>query len=79
MTATSTSNMHCAHCGRPVITALWVGDLPYHPECTRGPGYQPRTFVEGCQAYTNLTEADIRRIVREELDRMNVVKDKSHD
>ena len=32
------TSLHCAHCGRPALTFVWVGNLAYHPECTHGPG-----------------------------------------
>ena len=63
----------CGHCGRPVlIQAMWHGGVPYHYECTRGPG-APLTYAplppdpEGCRPAKMLTEEDVRRIVREEL------------
>lgn len=42
---------------------------PEHPECTHGPGFQMPTFTQ-----SPLTEEDIRRIVREEIDRMRPVE-----
>lgn len=37
----------CSYCGRPIVGGPAVsggnGNM-YHPECTRGPGYQPETF-----------------------------------
>ena len=52
--------MTCQHCGRPIgLVASFIGGFAYHEECTRGAAYQygPPT----------LTEADVRRIVRQEL------------
>lgn len=73
--------MHCAHCGRPGAALVWIGSLPYHEECTRGPGYQaavyrlypPHPDWQHCAPAPSLTEVDVRRIVREELVKMNVV------
>lgn len=69
--------MLCAYCGRPAATLVWVGGAGYHEECTRGPGFQAPTYqplppVFGCAPLKALTEEDVRRIVREELER-NVV------
>lgn len=66
----------CAYCGRPVAAAVYIGMYPYHPECTRGPSapsppyYTPVGAGDG-NTYVprHLTEADVRRIVREELQR----------
>jgi hypothetical protein len=72
-TTSGTSTMLCAHCRRPCAVAVWLGDLPYHPECTRGPGYQstyaplPPAAADGCRPWTGFDEAAVRRIVREEL------------
>jgi hypothetical protein len=70
---------NCAHCGRVIDGALrWVGGVPYHHECV---GPQPNDYVPapltiyyspmqpqpGCYVPAPLTEADVRRIVREEL------------
>jgi len=66
--------MQCQHCGRPIGggSATYIGGLPYHYECTRGPGAQTNYVLmpprAGCQPEHTLTEADVRRIVREELD-----------
>lgn len=57
-------NHLCGHCGRPVASAMWIGDLPYHLECTQPPDSQTRTFQTA-----PLTEEQVRRIVRDELDR----------
>lgn len=75
----------CHRCGLP----MFDGPAGYAgPQCkcwATGPNMppifnpRPPTVFEGCQAYTNLTKSDIRRIVREELERMGIVKDKSHD
>jgi hypothetical protein len=74
-TTAGNTAMHCAHCGRPCASAVWIGSLPYHQECMRGPGYQ----ADVCRLYPphpdwhhrapahDLTENDVRRIVREEL------------
>jgi hypothetical protein len=55
---------------------VWCGSFPYHEECTRGPAYQPRYYTPVGAGDGNtfiprqLTEAEVRRIVREELARM---------
>jgi hypothetical protein len=64
----------CQHCGRPIAGfPTYIGAYSYHPECTRGPGvemaYQPMPFTQGAYAVPILTEGDVRRIVREELER----------
>lgn len=61
--------MTCGHCGRPMASAVWINGQGYHPECTHGPGFQMPTFTQ-----SPLTEEDIRRIVREEIDRMRPVE-----
>ena len=54
--------MVCQHCKRPIGgAATYIGTWPYHYECTRGPA-------------APLTEADVRRIVREELRRLAAVE-----
>lgn len=52
----------CGFCGRPVQCAVYLGGTPYHAECTQCP--TPQHYVN-----PSLTESDIRRIVREELER----------
>lgn len=55
----------CGYCGKPVVMgAVWHGATPYHLECTRGPSQQ----IAGGVAHLPLTEADVRRIAREEMD-----------
>lgn len=74
MTAAGTGGMRCAHCGRPMAASVWLGSLPYHPECTRGP------VLAGPAAYgpTPLTDEDVRRIVIEELVRAGVLVQRDH-
>jgi hypothetical protein len=66
-TTAGTGAMYCAHCGRPAATLVWIGGLGYHDECTRGPGYKAPTFQPLPCWPATLTEADVRRIVREEI------------
>ena len=63
MTTSAATGILCAHCGRPAPIAVWHGGLPYHDECTHGPGYQSQPWGPA-----PLTEADVRRFVREELE-----------
>jgi len=64
---------HCQHCGRPIGgIATWIGNQPFHYECTRSPSHNPtflpaHVFGVGAQPSPALTEADVRRIVRDEL------------
>ena len=44
MNTSATTALHCAQCGRPVLTFVWVGNLVYHPECTHGPGWAQETY-----------------------------------
>jgi hypothetical protein len=73
MSGSNTAVALCQHCGRPVgEVATWIGGLPYHPECTHGPGYLTHYAPSpvdrpGCRPTPMLTEDDVRRIVREEL------------
>lgn len=62
----------CGYCGRPVIDfAVWHGGVPYHGECTHGPSgplrYAQMPAQPGCTPIRQLTEDDVRRIVREEI------------
>lgn len=61
--------MLCGYCGRPMLQQVWVGNVAYHPECTRGPSYSPMPSTPGCQPVKPLTEEDVRRIVCDELDK----------
>ena len=56
----------CGHCGRPILgpAVISFGEA-FHHECTHGPDY-PTTFTLRTTA-PGITEADIRKIVREEL------------
>ena len=68
----TTGAMLCAYCGRPAATLIWIGGAGYHEECTRGPGFQAPTYqplppAPGCIPRQQLTEEDVRRIVRDEL------------
>jgi len=75
MSASNGTVATCQHCGRPIGgVATWLGGLPYHPECTHGPGYLTHYAPlapehEGCKPSHQITENDVRRIVREELAR----------
>jgi len=69
----------CGFCGRPCASFVWLGGVPYHEECTRGPGYQPRTYgtgyglgppSQGCIPIPTMTEERVRKIVREEIERL---------
>ena len=57
---TGNTTAFCDYCGKPLLSGVWIGSRMYHIECTRSPNY-----------YTPppLSEEDIRRIVREELDK----------
>ena len=71
MTCSGTTPL-CGYCGRPVIDfAVWHAGVPYHGECTRGPReqlrYVPMPAQPGCTPLRQLTEDDVRRIVREEI------------
>jgi hypothetical protein len=75
MNTAGTGAMHCAHCGRPAMTLVWVGGMGYHAECTRGPGWVQDTYQSPPQPWgfpppqwPALTEQRVRQIVREELD-----------
>lgn len=70
--------MHCAHCGRPASTLVWLNGMGYHPECTHGPDYKEPTYQLNPVAQLGSTfvpavrwvsEDEVRRIVREELAR----------
>lgn len=61
----------CGHCGRPMQAGVWIGGRMYHYECTHGPGgplrYEPMPSASGALPAPALAEADVRRIVREEI------------
>lgn len=57
--------MYCQHCGRPVVTAIFVGSLAYHEECCHGPDWRPQRYEAAPIA--GITVDDIRKIVREEV------------
>jgi hypothetical protein len=67
----------CAHCGRIIDgqQRWWFSGAPYHAECVGPPPnpngppiyYSPMQPRPGCQPLPQLTEEDVRRIVREEL------------
>ena len=75
---TDSSGVRCAFCARPTVTAVWIASLPYHEECTHGPGYQrpmpmyapitPMSVFSGTKDVTPLTENDVRRIVQQMMD-----------
>lgn len=63
MTVTNTT-LTCMKCGGPLgASSIWIGGDPYHYACA--------PFVPAVTRYvpSPLTEDDVRRIVREELDR----------
>jgi len=51
-----------------------VGGLCYHEECTHGPDYRPRYYggnvSDWAKGVVPLSEQDVRRIVREEVERL---------
>jgi hypothetical protein len=55
--------------------ATWIGSLPFHPECTRGPGYQEQRFEPlPTRHYTApMDDERVRQIVRDELIRTGVL------
>jgi len=64
----------CGYCGRPCASFVWLGDVPYHEECTHGPDYR-RSYYGGnvsdwAKGVAPLSEQDVRRIVREEIERL---------
>lgn len=54
----------CGYCGKPIPGQVfsYVCGIPYHIECTQGPGYVQRTYQPA-----SLTEENMRKIIREEL------------
>ena len=68
------TGMTCMHCGRPILVDVaYIGNCNYHLECARPPEqpfrYEPMPPHPGAQPLIPLTEDDVRRIVREELQR----------
>ena len=64
----SSGAMHCAYCGRPAVSLVWINGRGYHSECLRGPNYSPQAWsVPTYQPV--ITEDRIREIVREEISR----------
>ena len=75
MTCSGTTPL-CGYCGRPVIgMAVWDAGRAYHAECTRGPSWH-QTYASipsphgQARALRQLSEDDVRRIVREEMAKM---------
>lgn len=73
--------MQCQHCKRPIGGLVtYIGPWPYHYECTRGPGanlnYAPMAPVPGCAPVSYPTEDRVRQIVREELERLELVSER---
>ena len=70
MIGAGTGAMLCAHCGRPMLTSVFVGGMSYHPECTQPPAriYEPAPQYPW-PAGPAVTEDRLREIVREELER----------
>jgi len=64
----------CGYCGRPCGACIWLNGNPYHEECTHGPDYKPQYYGGNVQDWAKgvapLTENDVRRIVREEIERL---------
>lgn len=58
----------CQRCGGAIGNeAVFLGSFAFHPACAQSP-YQHRTpDPHGCRELRQITEADVRRIVREEL------------
>lgn len=67
------SVLKCAHCGRPIGgLQTYIGGFAYHYECTLSPNspslhFAPNQATQGAVPLKQLTEADVRRIVREEI------------
>jgi hypothetical protein len=57
--------MVCSGCGSPILDAsfIWNGSAMYHTHC------RPPSYVVATPALPALTADDVRRIVREELER----------
>ena len=72
MSTTGQTTPLCGYCGRPVIgLAVWDAGRAYHAECTHGPSgpmrYVPVPQAPGCVPLRQLTEEDVRKIIRDEL------------
>lgn len=67
----------CGYCGRPMLAGVSIGGVMYHQECTHGPGgplrYAPMPPVPGAVPWKALDESDVRRIVRDELQRSGLL------
>lgn len=69
----------CPKCGAPIYSSnMWMGITPPPAQYTclcrmgyapaqQGPVYETRESTTGCVPIAQLTEADVRRIVRDEL------------
>lgn len=60
----------CEGCGGPIVGAsIWYLGFAYHVECAgrAGTAYKRMPATPGCAPVNQLTENDVRRIVREEL------------
>ena len=66
MSGTAGTAMACGYCGRPCASGVWIGHQVFHPECTRGPSFSPQARAPFIYPHTL---GDIRRIVREEIER----------
>lgn len=69
--------MLCAHCGRPAASLVWINGMGYHAECTHGPGgplhYAQMPPNPGAVPWRALAEADVRRIVQDEMQRAGLL------
>lgn len=77
MNTAGTGAMHCAHCGRPAATLVWIGGMGYHLECTRGPGgpatYAPPPPLPVRHYTVPMDDERVRQIVRDELLRLGLL------
>jgi hypothetical protein len=68
---------HCPKCGAP--GCVTYGHTTYTCMCRTSasfPTYSPKfsAEIDGCRPITPITEVDVRKIVREELERLGVGK-----
>jgi hypothetical protein len=54
----TTGAMHCAYCGRPAQSLVWVNGRGYHAECLRGPEARPQQRAELVDALRAYVDAD---------------------
>ena len=67
--------LKCSHCDRPIGgVQTWIGGFAFHQECAHGPGADMTLRPQVAATWPRpLTEDRVREIVREEMERFELV------